>query len=103
MCIRDRTPAVVPAGEEAVVKGLFRQMLADAIKLMLKTAYQSGTVDRESFKVIVRKSVDKLLSAHEAEVQDTKCSIAGFMTEARKDKIRKLVEAYVKVHAVKKQ
>jgi len=81
---------------------LFRAALADCVKIMLKVHYKGGTVDKESFKTITRKSVEKLFKAHQHEVKPSKPSIEAFLTEARKEKIKKLVEAYVKVHGVKK-
>lgn len=81
---------------------LFRAALADSVKIMLKVHYKGGTVDKESFKTITRKSVEKLFKAHQHEVKPSKPSIDAFLTEGRKEKIKKLVEAYVKVHGVKK-
>lgn len=81
---------------------MFRVALADTVKIMLKVHYKGGTVDKESFKTITRKSVEKLFKAHQQEVKCSQASIDAFLTAGRKEKIKKLVEAYVKVHAVKK-
>ena len=60
--------AAVSSVEEQESPGLFRAALADAVKGMLKLPYQGGLVDKESFKTITRKSVDKLISAHEVQL-----------------------------------
>ena len=43
-----------------------------------------------------------VIGAVQHEVKPSKPSIDAFLTEGRKEKIKKLVEAYVKVHGVKK-
>ena len=75
------TPAGIVEMSEGGGGALFRAALADSVKIMLKVHYkvcepawcerqltvlvQGGTVDKESFKTITRKSVEKLFKAHQ--------------------------------------
>jgi hypothetical protein len=57
--------------------------VAGVVKSILKPFYAKGSVDKETFKVIMKKSVDKILPA------------AALGSSVNKEKVRRLVEAYV--------
>jgi len=87
------------SGEALAQAGLFRSTMAEQVKQMLKPHYQKQEIGKDHFKLIVKKTVDKLVAAHGNEVENTASAVNGFMTDGRKAKIQKLVDGYVKVYS----
>jgi len=92
---------VTPSAKE-VQAGLFQKTLAEQVKQMLKPYYQKQDINKEQFKLIVKKSVEKLVAAHGNEVENTQAAVGTFMTEGRVAKIQKLVDGYVKCYSAAK-
>jgi len=78
--------------------GLFQRSLAEQVKNMLKLYYQRKEVNKDQFKLIVKKTTEKLFAAHAPEAVDHPAAVADFMTAARVDKIQKLVDGYVRCY-----
>lgn len=71
------------------------------MKEALKPAWKAQTINRDSFKLIARKAVDKVMIAAPLESKRFDPGSdwgAQFLTDARKVKIQKLVDGYVVKH-----
>ncbi|KAE8782549.1 zinc finger CCCH domain-containing protein 36 [Hordeum vulgare] len=76
----------------------FRFHLAEHVKELLKPIWKEGNLSKDAHKLIVKKSVDKVLASVELhQVPATKELITGYITTAG-TKIEKLVKAYVVKH-----
>uniref|UniRef100_A0ACD5U1A1 Uncharacterized protein n=1 Tax=Avena sativa TaxID=4498 RepID=A0ACD5U1A1_AVESA len=76
----------------------FRLHLAEHVKELLKPFWKEGNLSKDAYKLIVKKSVDKVLSSVELhQVPATKELVTDYITIAG-TKIEKLVKAYVDKH-----
>ncbi|XP_051210077.1 zinc finger CCCH domain-containing protein 36 [Lolium perenne] len=79
----------------------FRFHLAEHVKELLKPFWKEGNLNKDAHKLIVKKSVDKVLASVELhQVPATKELITDYITMAG-TKIEKLVKAYVDKHRMK--
>ena len=78
------------------------QALMAFVKDALKPAWKEKRIDRDSFKLIARKAVDKVMVAAPLEAKrfdDTLHWGPQFLNDTRKVKIQKLVDGYVLKHS----
>ena len=80
-------------------KSLIRPAVTALVKEFLMQPFKSGNITKDQFKTIAKKAVDKVVGAIPSSgvgsVPNTIEGLESFVTEARKVKIKKLVEGYV--------
>lgn len=75
---------------------LLRQAVTEYVKEIMKPAWKAQKLSREAFKTIAKKAVDKVLTTQgTTNFPDNADGVVAFMTELRKEKIRKLVQQYL--------
>lgn len=80
---------------------MLRQAVTEYVKEIMKPAWKAQKLSREAFKTIAKKAVDKVLTTQgTANFPDNADGVVAFMTELRKDKIRKLVQQYLEKYEV---
>ncbi|CAM0954802.1 unnamed protein product [Alopecurus aequalis] len=80
---------------------VFRFHVAEHVKELLKPFWKEGNLSKDAHKLIVKKSVDKVLASVELhQVPATKELITDYITMAG-TKIEKLVKAYVDKHRMR--
>ncbi|GAB2251740.1 hypothetical protein Droror1_Dr00004587 [Drosera rotundifolia] len=78
---------------------LFRAELADFVKEVLKPSWREGSMSKEAFKTIVRKTVDKVAtSMKNKRVPKSKEKIIQYIDSSHR-KLTQLVEGYVNKYA----
>lgn len=74
---------------------LFRSMLAEFVKDVLKPTWREGQMSKEAFKTIVKKVVDKVAGSLQShQIPKSQEKIDQFL-EASRQKLTKLVQGYV--------
>ncbi|KAK9796294.1 hypothetical protein WJX73_007152 [Symbiochloris irregularis] len=88
-------------GKKRPPEANLRKAIQAFVKQCLKPAWKEGTVDVAAFKLISKKTVDKVMAAAPMETRhmDPKSDWGiQYLTEARQAKIQKMVDAYCIKH-----
>ncbi|KAK9812611.1 hypothetical protein WJX72_000538 [[Myrmecia] bisecta] len=95
-------PAPAPAQQSVAAAGgesnPLRQAITEYVKEVLKPAWKAKRLSRDAFKLVAKKTVDKVMSALPSEgvqVGDNAAAAAAYLNDLRRDKIKRLVGSYV--------
>ncbi|KAH0454623.1 hypothetical protein IEQ34_016547 [Dendrobium chrysotoxum] len=85
--------------KESKALKIFHTALVDLVKELLKPWWREGQLSKDAHKTVVKKSVEKVLSALQShQIPSTQEAINQYLTTSRQ-KIFKLVEGYAQKHA----
>ncbi|XP_020573813.1 zinc finger CCCH domain-containing protein 36-like [Phalaenopsis equestris] len=85
--------------KESKALKIFHTALVDFVKELLKPWWREGQLSKDAHKTVVKKSVEKVLSAlHSHQIPSTQEAINQYLASSRQ-KILKLVDGYAQKHA----
>ncbi|XP_057996086.1 uncharacterized protein LOC110653914 isoform X2 [Hevea brasiliensis] len=86
-------------GKQSRSKKLFKACLADFVKEVLKPSWRQGSMSKETFKTVVKKTVDKVSEAMKShQIPKSKAKINRYIDSSQR-KLTKLVMGYVDKYA----